>query len=380
MRLSDRSTSRLVGWLFIGTFLFSIPGFLLYGPLLDDPDYVIGAGHDTQISLGAFVEILTAICNIGTAIALYPLAKRYSHRLAHGYVAVRILESTVIVAGIVSVLSVVTLRQHFAGADAASFVIAGQTLVAFHDWTMLLGPGFCAAFGTGLLLGTLMYRSGLMPRRVAALGLIGGSFAFVAATGALLGVYEPQSSPQILLTFPEMVWELTLGGYLIVKGFARPRGGRRWAPLRSPRSPEHPPAQRTSTRRNSAVPAATTSTPSSTVACRNSPSRAAVSATASASGFAMPSRSSLAASSSRKPAISAASAARSRSSRPLCSIVSNISAVVAGSWRSCVNTASERSSAACALGASRSAACTGASNRSDAVSAASRTSSSFERQ
>jgi len=226
MHTSDRTTARLVGWLFIGTFVFSIPGYLLYGPLLDHPSYVLGGGHDTQITFGALLEILTAICNIGTAVALYPLAKRYSPRLALGYVASRVLESTIIVAGIVSVLSVLTLRQQFAGADAGAFVIAGHTLVAFHDWTFLLGPGFCAGIGNGLLLGFLMYRSGLLPRRVAALGLVGGSLAVVAATGALFGVYERQSAPQMLLTFPEMVWEITFAVYLIAKGFASPRLGR----------------------------------------------------------------------------------------------------------------------------------------------------------
>src|SRR3954453_2964767 len=150
--------------------------------------------------LGAFLEILTAICNIGTAVVLYPFAKRHSHRLAFGYVATRILESTII-AGIVSVLSVLTARQQFAGtgADADTLTIAGQTLVAFHDWTFLLGPGFCAGIGNGLLLSYLMYTSGLLPRRLAVLGLIGGSFAFLAATGALFDVYERQSAPQFLL-------------------------------------------------------------------------------------------------------------------------------------------------------------------------------------
>ena len=196
MRTSDRTTARLVGWLFIGTFVFSIPGFLLYGPLLDHPKYVLGAGHDTQITVGALLEILTAICNIGTAIALYPLAKRYIPRAALGYVAVRIVESTIIVAGIVSVLSVLTLRQQFAGtgADPGTFTIAGQSLVAFHDWTFLLGPGFCAGIGNGLLLGYIMYMSGLLPRRRAAFGLVGGRCALVAATGALFGVYERQSA------------------------------------------------------------------------------------------------------------------------------------------------------------------------------------------
>jgi hypothetical protein len=220
---SNRRTARLVGWFFIGTFVFSIPGYLLYGPLLDHPKYILGAGHDTQITLGASLEILTVICNIGTALALYPVAKRYAPRAALGYVALRIVEGTIIVAGIVSVLAVVTLRQQFAGtgADPETLTIAGQSLVSVHDWTFLLGPGFCAGIGNGLLLGFIMYTSGLLPRRLAAFGMIAGSFAIVAATGALFGVYERQSPPQMLLTFPEMVWELTFGVYLIAKGFTR---------------------------------------------------------------------------------------------------------------------------------------------------------------
>jgi hypothetical protein len=237
MTISDRKTARLVGWLFLGTFIFAIPGYLLYGPLLDQPDYILGAGHDTQITIGALLEILTAICNIGTALALYPVARRYAHRAALGYVAVRIVESTIIVAGIVSVLAVVTLRQQFAGtADPETLTIAGQSLVAFHDATFLLGPGFCAGIGNGLVLGFIMLTSGLLPRRLAAFGMIAGSFAVAAATGALLGVYEPQSGPQMLLTFPEMVWELTFGIYLIAKGFT-PGAHRRNPAAQAPAAP-----------------------------------------------------------------------------------------------------------------------------------------------
>lgn len=226
MTMSDRTTSRLVGWLFLGTFLFSIPGFLLYGPLLDNADYVLGAGQDTQISVGALLEILTAICNIGTAVALYPLARRYTPRAALGYVTLRVVEATLILSGVVSVLGVLALRRQFAGgADPETLVIAGQSLVAVHDATFLLGPSFCAGIGTGLILGYIMFRSGLLPRRLAAFGMVAGAFALVAATGALLGVYEQMSGTQILLTFPEMVWELTLGGYLVAKG-VEPRRAR----------------------------------------------------------------------------------------------------------------------------------------------------------
>jgi hypothetical protein len=176
MSAADERTARIVGWLFVGTFVFSIPAVLLYGPVLNDRDYVLGGGHDTQIFLAAFLEILTVICNIGTAVALYRVGKLYNPGVAIGYVASRIVESTMIVAGIVSLLSVVTLRHDLAGtgADPAALTAAGRTLVAFHDWTFLLGPSFCAGIGNGVLLGHLMFRSGLIPRRLATLGLVGG--------------------------------------------------------------------------------------------------------------------------------------------------------------------------------------------------------------
>lgn len=236
MTAADRRTARLVGWFFLGTFAFSIPGLLLYGPVLDHPNYVLGGGHDTQIAVGALLEILTAVCNIATAVVLYPVARRHAHRAALGYVASRILESAIIVAGIAAVLSVVTLRRQFAGGgvDPDTLTVAGQALVAFHDWTFLLGPAFCAGIGNGLLLGTIMYTSGLLPRRLAVFGLVAGAFAVVAATGALLDVYDRQSAPQFLLTVPEMLWELTFGIVLAFRGFSSPAGDEDRSPVRRP--------------------------------------------------------------------------------------------------------------------------------------------------
>jgi hypothetical protein len=121
----------------------------------------------------------------------------------------------------VSILSVVTLRQDFTGAtgaDADSLVPIGSALVAVHDWTFLLGPGFLAPLGNGILLGYLMYRSGLMPRGLAMLGLIGGPLLLVAFVGVLFGVFEQVPLPAAIATIPKFLWELSIGIYLTVKG------------------------------------------------------------------------------------------------------------------------------------------------------------------
>jgi len=206
--------------LFVITFITAIPPFVfLYVPVLHNPDYIVGAGADMRVLLGAFLELILIIANIGTAVTLFPILKRQNESLALGYVTARVVESAFIAVGLLSVLTVVTLRQEAAGADAGSLVAVGKSLVALHDWTFLLGPGFVVGVGNGLLLGYLMYRSGLVPRRMAMLGLIGGPLIIASGTAVLFGVFEAGAVWQIIATIPEFFWELSLGIWLIVKGF-----------------------------------------------------------------------------------------------------------------------------------------------------------------
>ena len=220
--IPSRKTARLVGIFFILTFVLSIPAVLLYGPALNETDYILGAGAVTQIQLGAFLEVLLAIANIATAVVLFPVVRRYSEtisprlrRLAHRRVDDhRRRRRQPAVAP--------DPAPGLAAGDNASLVIAGQSLVAIHDATFLLGPAFCAGFGNGLLLGYLMYKSGLVPRRMAMIGLIGGPIAFLSATLVLFGVYQQTSGVSFLMTLPEIVWEASFGIYLTFKGFKTP--------------------------------------------------------------------------------------------------------------------------------------------------------------
>jgi Domain of unknown function (DUF4386) len=217
---STRKIALVAGWLFIITFVASIPAFFIaYKPLLDHPNYIVGAGADTRIALGAFLEMIVIVANIGTAVVLFPILKRQNESLALGYVTARVVESVFIAVGILGVMAVVTLRQDVGAAGGASLVIAGRSLVAIHDWTFLLGPGWVVGLGNGLILGYLMYRSGLVPRRMTWLGLIGGPLIILSGTLVLFNVIEPGSSAQAIATIPEFFWELSLGIYLIVKGF-----------------------------------------------------------------------------------------------------------------------------------------------------------------
>jgi len=157
--------ARIAGVWLVLTFITAIAGLLLYDPVLNDADYILGDGADTRVRFGALFEVLLVIANIATATVLFPILRRWSETLALSYVASRVVESTIIAVGIVSLLSVLTLRDDFAGggADEGSLSVAGEALVAVHDWTFLIGPGFCVGVGNGIVLGYLMYRSGLVP-------------------------------------------------------------------------------------------------------------------------------------------------------------------------------------------------------------------------
>jgi Domain of unknown function (DUF4386) len=216
---SDRKLALIAGVLFVVTFVTSIPALILYAPVLHHTGYIIGAGADTRVFLGASLELLLIVANVGSALALFPILKRHSESLALGYVAARVIESGFIAVGIISLLSVVTLRHDASGAGAHSLVAIGQSLVAIHDWTFLLGPGFVVGIGNGLILGYLMYRTGLVPRRMAMLGLVGGPLVCASGIAVMFGAFQAGSAAQDLATIPEIAWEASLGIYLIAKGF-----------------------------------------------------------------------------------------------------------------------------------------------------------------
>ena len=213
-----RRISKTFGILFLLTWVTAIAGRVLLDPVYSDARYILGDGVGVGVYLGAVFEFGVIATNIGTAVVLYPLARRYSETGAVGYVTARLVESAFILVGLMSLLTVVTLRQDL-GADAASLMTIGSALTATYEWAFLFGPGLMAGVGNGLILGYVMYRSGLMPRRLAMLGLAGGSILIVGFLGVLFGAFEAGSPPQFLFTITEMVWELTLPIYAIWKGF-----------------------------------------------------------------------------------------------------------------------------------------------------------------
>ena len=214
---STRKTALVAGIFYLITFV-SIPTIGLYSSV-KSKDFIISSGADTGALWGCFLEVIVALAGIGTAVTLFPVVKRQNEAMALGFVATRTLEAAMIFAGVASLLSLVALQKAGAsGAEATSLTTVGQMLVAFYNKVFLVGQSLMPV-ANALLLGTLMYRSGLVPRVIPAIGLIGVPLQLTAVILTMFGVIERSSTAAGILVIPDFIWELSLGVYLVVKGF-----------------------------------------------------------------------------------------------------------------------------------------------------------------
>ncbi|MEU9129329.1 DUF4386 domain-containing protein [Kitasatospora sp. NPDC048540] len=240
-RRTDRRNSVAAGVLFLITEVTAMAGLALYRPLLSGSDYVLGAGADGRVLLGALCEVALALAVVGTGVMLFPILRRQHEGIALGYVCVRLLEAVVIVLGLVSLLAVVTLHRDAAahGTDAQPLAAAARALVAVHDWTFLLGPNLVLGVNT-LLLAALLHRSRVIPRAITVLGLIGGPLICASAVAVLFGLYGQLSGPGTAAALPVFAWEVSLALWLIIRGFRTPAT----APTTAPRQLADAPALR----------------------------------------------------------------------------------------------------------------------------------------
>jgi hypothetical protein len=218
---SYRKIALIAGVLFLVTHVTSIGGLLLYEPVMNDPGFITGSGNEAGVIWGVLFEVFLALANIGTAIVLYPVVKKWGESNAIGYVAMRTLEAAVIAIGVIPILVIVTLRHQLegsSGVDTSSYFALAGTLVSFHNWTFLVGPSFFCGTNT-VLLAYLMYRSKLVPRFIPLLGLIGGPLVFVSGVFQMFGIYDQISLWSFIAAIPIFSWELSLAIRLVVKGF-----------------------------------------------------------------------------------------------------------------------------------------------------------------
>jgi len=210
---SLRKTAFVAGALYLLTFV-SIPTLALYGPV-KSAMYIVGAGPDTGAIFGGILEMIVALASIGTAVALYPVVKRQNEGVALGFVGSRVLEAGTIFVGVAFLLTIVTLRQAGAGANA---LVTAHALVAMYDRMFLIGPSFMPAVNA-LLLGSLLYQSRLVPRVLPVIGFVGAALLVAGDMAVLLGLIGQHAPSTALAALPIALWEFSLGVWLVVKGF-----------------------------------------------------------------------------------------------------------------------------------------------------------------
>ena len=210
---SLRKYSLAAGLLYLLTFV-SIPTLALYRSVRG-PNFVASSGPDAPVIVGALLEMIVALAGIGTAVALYPVVRRQGEARSVGFVASRVLEAATIYVGIVSLMSIVTLRRAGGGSGA---LVAGQSLAAQYQWTFFFGQSFIPAVN-GLLLGSLLYQSRLVPRWLPVLGFIGAALLVASWFVILVGFVGAVSPAAALLAVPIAAWEFSLGIYLTFWGF-----------------------------------------------------------------------------------------------------------------------------------------------------------------
>ncbi len=215
-----RRTALVAGILYLITFASSIPAALLLGSTLTNPDYILGAGADGQVRLAALLDIVNGLTAIGTAVALYSVVKRHHEGLAISFVVSRLFEAAILFIGIVSVMSIAILRETGAtAADPSALRAVGLSLTTLYQVAFVLGTGIPAL--NAFILGWLLYRSGLVPRAIPIIGLIGAPLFTSWIIGWIFGIAEPRTAWHGIGVAPIFAWELILGLWMTFKGFSR---------------------------------------------------------------------------------------------------------------------------------------------------------------
>jgi hypothetical protein len=222
---SPMSTTRKLalgaGLFYIATFIFSIPTLAMTDSFINNPNFIHGAGSGAGVQWAALFDMLTGLTGIGTAVMVYPVIKRYGRTNAIGFVASRTLEAAILAVSAISLLTMYTLRHDLGGTDTAGLGVTAAALVAVHKWTFLFGPGVMASVNA-LCFATVLRRTGLVPRVIPTLGLIGAPLLAMSSIVTILGGWSQTSSIAMFCVLPIATWELAVGVYMTFKGFKSP--------------------------------------------------------------------------------------------------------------------------------------------------------------
>lgn len=222
--MHHRNTARLVGFLFIVATVAGVVSLLLQQPVTDAPDVLVAASlNESRVATGALFELIMGIAVVAIAIVFHPVMRRFSERLALGYLAARTIEAVMFAIDIVALFVLLTLSRGLgsAGARAGSQLqTLGDLLQTGRDWTGNV-PGTAAFALSALILNFVLYKARLVPRWLSVWGL-GGAILYLAGGVMVMYGLEPMATTHVVLVVPTAVQEMALAVWLIVSGFHEP--------------------------------------------------------------------------------------------------------------------------------------------------------------
>ena len=219
-----RRTAVAVGVLFIAAIVVLFIGEAIYGPVLDEPDYLDNAHPDrTAVIVGLLVEYAGAPAVVAISLLLYPVLRRHSEVLALGYVGFRVLEMGILSVAYVSRLSQVSLSEYYldeGGEDASSFQAIGSVLESMNDWAGTQGLIYLIIFCLGsFTLYSALYRSNLVPRFVSIAGIIAATVLLIGSVLLEASGDDVSAGVELIVAGPIAIVEVALSIWLIAKGF-----------------------------------------------------------------------------------------------------------------------------------------------------------------
>ncbi len=214
---SHRTTARVVGVLYLAGMVLGIGGNLLIQSVLTDSGGLSSiAASSTALAVGAVLWLITVAGDAAHGVLMFPVLGRRSVRTAVGYLAARIVDAVFV--AVMTLLIVVQIplgREYLAGASPENASLPALSAALTEANLYAYEFGMTAVGVAGLILCSAFLRSRLIPRPLAWWGLVGYA---VLLCGSLLQILGFQLNS--MHAVPGGLWEVFIGGWLIVKGFS----------------------------------------------------------------------------------------------------------------------------------------------------------------
>ncbi|MFD7522284.1 DUF4386 domain-containing protein [Paenibacillus chitinolyticus] len=214
-----RKSERAAGALFLLSTVAFLIGSGILDPILHRTDLLSSMYSErTSVFTGLFLELINAMAVVGIAMLLHPILRKHHETFTMGYLASRVMESTLLILSLLGPLVLLALSKKSISAgtsDDSYLQMMGNLAVEAH--ILLFDMAMIVLSLGSLLFCSILFRSRLVPRLLSIIGLIGYTGLLVSSSLSIAGLDLGN-----VLYIPGAIFEIVLPVWLIVKGFNRP--------------------------------------------------------------------------------------------------------------------------------------------------------------